>query len=323
MRPGDAAVGAPEQTGGLDAGVDRAVRTGREAPRGRDGLAVVAVGQADRRVGPGRAEVRAAEDGRAVPRAAAGREERARRRVDDDVVDRPAFAHRSPQRPRRASRIALQDERALGGSDEQQGPGGHGCGPPVRPARIRRRVAQGYRDRRGPGDPGSDPDRLEAGVSPPILGHPAITFNTEGSSTPVTSSRRVARVSVAIRRARRRARPRAGRRHASVVRRRPDRAVAGGRRRQRRRCVDRLGLEVVTLRAAWLSETADERLYDAILVGGEVPRRCDVVRAGCAAGATGAGERERRAHGAIAGGRARAVRRRRTRRGTAQAGSRR
>lgn len=35
--------------------------------------------------------------------------------------------------------------------------------------------------------------------------------------------------------------------------------------------LERVGIEVVTLRAAWLSDTADERLYDAILVGGEVP----------------------------------------------------
>lgn len=33
----------------------------------------------------------------------------------------------------------------------------------------------------------------------------------------------------------------------------------------------RLGLEVVTLRSAWLSETTDERLIDAILVAGDAP----------------------------------------------------
>ena len=92
-RPRRAAVVAPEQAGRLDAGVDRAVRRGH-VPDRRDLRAVVAVGQALRRVRPGLAEVVAPEHGRPVPRRAAAGVDRAGRRVPLEVVDRPALAER-------------------------------------------------------------------------------------------------------------------------------------------------------------------------------------------------------------------------------------
>ena len=125
VAPGRPAVGAAEQARRLDAGVDRPVGPGRQAPHGRDGLAVLAVRQADRRVGPGLAQVLAAEDRGSVPGAAAGREDGARARLHDHVVDRPAFARRTADRPVGTVRVALEDERALGGADEEQGAGGH------------------------------------------------------------------------------------------------------------------------------------------------------------------------------------------------------
>ena len=98
VRPGRAVVVAPEEPGRLDAGEDRAVGS-RHVPDGGDRRPVVAVGQAGRRVRPGLAEVVGAPDGRAVPRTPGGGVDRPARRVDADVVDRPALAERAAQRP--------------------------------------------------------------------------------------------------------------------------------------------------------------------------------------------------------------------------------
>src|SRR5471032_3017888 len=85
---------------------------------------VVAVGHALARMRPGRAEVIAPPDRRAVPRAAAAGVQGAGRRIVTEVIDRPAFAQRAAQAPavRAAStgRIAGQDEGALAGADQDQ-----------------------------------------------------------------------------------------------------------------------------------------------------------------------------------------------------------
>lgn len=97
-----------------------------------------------------------------------------------------------------------------------------------------------------------------------------MTFNPKGSSTPLTSSRRAARASVAIRRAddeRILLLPDGTLPTFDVDPAVPWQVVAAVTPSIR----ERVGVEVVTLRAAWVSDTADERLYDSILVGGEVP----------------------------------------------------
>src|SRR5687768_12860584 len=73
VRPGLAAVVAPEQASGLGPGPDRPVGTG-DVPDRRDLRAIVAVGQPFGGMGPGRAEILASEDGRSVPGRSAGGE---------------------------------------------------------------------------------------------------------------------------------------------------------------------------------------------------------------------------------------------------------
>lgn len=89
-------------------------------------------------------------------------------------------------------------------------------------------------------------------------------------SRPLTSSRRLARASVAIRRAdddRVLVLPGNVLPAFDVDPAEPWQVVAGVGPSMR----DQLDLEVITLRTAWWSETTDERLYDAILVAGEAP----------------------------------------------------
>ena len=79
----------------------------------------VTVGQSLGRVRPGLSAVLAAPDRRAVPRAAAPCQDRPARRLDDQVVDRPALAQRPTQRPVLATRVALEEEGTLRRADEE------------------------------------------------------------------------------------------------------------------------------------------------------------------------------------------------------------
>ena len=121
VRPGRAAVVAPEQPGRLDAGEQRAVRGRREAPDRRDRL-----GRRRRRSCPADEWVHVAP--RSSLRQTAGPNHglpaAARMaplaRLDDEVVDRPALAQRPAHGPVATRLVALEDERPLLGPDEQQ-----------------------------------------------------------------------------------------------------------------------------------------------------------------------------------------------------------
>ena len=117
--PGRAAVLAAEEAGGLDPGEQRAIGRRRERPDVPHRLAVVAVGQPGRGMGPGGAVVIAPPDRRAVPRVPGGDEERTGPGLGDDVVDGPAFAQRAAHGPVAPVRVALEDESALLGPDQQ------------------------------------------------------------------------------------------------------------------------------------------------------------------------------------------------------------
>src|SRR5262249_44516406 len=86
---------------------------------------VVPVGEALARLLPGLAEVGGAPDRGAVPLARSGGVDLAPRRIVDGVKDGPSFAVRAPHRPL-AAVVALDEERALAGSDGEQCPG-HRC----------------------------------------------------------------------------------------------------------------------------------------------------------------------------------------------------
>src|SRR5262245_26671133 len=125
VAPGRPAVVAPEQSGWLDAGVQRAAGPAGQAPDGRDllGIGTLAIAQALGRVRPRRPAIPAAPDGRPEPRAATAREDRAARRLEDEVVDRPALAEWSLDGPVATGGVTVDDERALGRTDEQPGLG--------------------------------------------------------------------------------------------------------------------------------------------------------------------------------------------------------
>ena len=101
--PRPAAVVAPEEPRGADAGEHRPMGRG-DVPDGGDLGAVVAIGEALARLGPALAEVVAPEDRRAVPRRTATGIQRAGVGVAADVLDRVALAGRSADRPGPASR---------------------------------------------------------------------------------------------------------------------------------------------------------------------------------------------------------------------------
>ena len=119
QREGLAAVGALEEPGGLGAHQQAAVC--RHDVRDLRELQLVAVGVAEpfARVLPGLAKVCAAPDRRAEPLARGGCVDRSRVAVERRVVDRPALAVRTAHAPV-AAIVALQDEQALAGSDQQQ-----------------------------------------------------------------------------------------------------------------------------------------------------------------------------------------------------------
>src|SRR5262249_61276240 len=85
----------------------------------------VAARQARARVAPGLAEVLAAPHRRAIPLAAAAGQDRARPRLDREVVERPALAQRTADVPAPATRVAVEDEGALAGADEEHDSLGH------------------------------------------------------------------------------------------------------------------------------------------------------------------------------------------------------
>ena len=130
MFPRGATVAAAEQAGGLDAGVDRVVGRG-DIPDGRELGAVVAVREPVAGVGPRRAKVVAAPDGRPVPRAAAPGEQGARAGLEGHVVDRPPLAQRAAKGPLAATGVAVEDEGPLRGADEDHATLGHGDAPVV------------------------------------------------------------------------------------------------------------------------------------------------------------------------------------------------
>src|SRR5262249_50209904 len=132
-RPGLAAVAALEDARHLGAGEHAPVVDGQPRHLRQLQLLVAAVVEALARLVPGLAQVRAAPDAGAVPLARRGGEDRAALRVVDGVVDRPALAEGTAQLPVAAVRVALEDEAALAGSDQQDGlrhrftSGGHHC----------------------------------------------------------------------------------------------------------------------------------------------------------------------------------------------------
>ncbi len=116
VRPGLAAVFAAEQSRRLGAGIERAVGLGHVPDRAHLG-AVRAVVDAAARLRPGGAVVGAAKDGRAVPGvAAAGKESPVR--GANEVVNGPQIAERAARRPCPTRGVALDDEGALLGADE-------------------------------------------------------------------------------------------------------------------------------------------------------------------------------------------------------------
>ena len=112
VRPGLPAVVAPEEAGGLGARPDRPVGAG-DVPDRRDLRTVVAVGQPFRRMGPGRAQVLASEDGRPVPgdppaaRIAPSARSTVRSWIGQPLQSGPRRDHERP------GRIAVEDEGAL------------------------------------------------------------------------------------------------------------------------------------------------------------------------------------------------------------------
>ena len=129
------AVTALEHTRRLCTGEETSVR-GRETGDLRELRAAVgAVVQAFARMRPRLTEVAAPPDGRAVPLARRRCVDRAALRLEDGVVDRPAFAVRAAHVPVATVRT-LGDEESLAGSDQQHrlfhqaasGAGGAGSG---------------------------------------------------------------------------------------------------------------------------------------------------------------------------------------------------
>ena len=117
--PGLAAVVAPEQPGRLDAGVEAARGRGH-APDRLDRLLALEIGETRARMGPARAQILGLPDRRAEPFVAAAAIDRAGLRVGLDVVQGPGLAERAAQLPRPPPGVALEDERALLGSEQDQ-----------------------------------------------------------------------------------------------------------------------------------------------------------------------------------------------------------
>src|SRR6185312_8210125 len=125
QRPGRAAVVALEQAGGLGAGDDAAVRRHQAGHLGEPQLPVLAVAETLARELPRLPQVGAAPDAGAMPLAGGGGVDRARLRVVDRVVDRPAVAERPAHLPVAAGLVALEDEAALACPHEQHHSPGH------------------------------------------------------------------------------------------------------------------------------------------------------------------------------------------------------
>src|SRR5581483_10137933 len=140
QRPRDAAVGALEDARRADARVELPVRRGHRRDL-RDRLVALRLLDPLARPFPGLAEVLAAPDRRAVPFAAGTDVDRSVRGVLDRVVDGPALAEGATGAPAVAV-VAIEDEEALAGADEQRDLG-HGApfrgGPSVSIHADRRR----------------------------------------------------------------------------------------------------------------------------------------------------------------------------------------
>src|SRR6185437_3828342 len=125
QRPGRAAVVALEQAGRLGAGEDATVRRHQAGHLGEPQLPVLAVAETLARELPRLPQVGAAPDAGAMPLAGGGGVDRARLRVVDRVVDRPAVAERPAHLPVAAGLVALEDEAALARPHEQHHSPGH------------------------------------------------------------------------------------------------------------------------------------------------------------------------------------------------------
>ncbi len=122
QRPVLASVATLEDPGCLHADEHAPVLHGERRDLRQLPIAVRLVGEALARLRPRLAEVRAAPDGRAVPLARSGGEDRPRRGVVNGVVHGPRLAERAAQRPVAPSLVALQQEAPLAGSDQYQRP---------------------------------------------------------------------------------------------------------------------------------------------------------------------------------------------------------
>ena len=119
MRPGLTVILADEQARGLDARVEPAMRR-REAPSGAHRLLAFGIGQTVAGMRPCLALVGRFPDCRAEPLIPTRGVDRAGCFIRLHMVDRPGVAERSAQRPGPAVPIALQQERSLLGSEQDQ-----------------------------------------------------------------------------------------------------------------------------------------------------------------------------------------------------------
>ncbi len=122
--PRFAIVVALEQPGRLDPGV-QAGRGGRQAPHRLDRVFPGLVGETRAGVRPGRAQVFGLPHGRAEPGVPAAGVDGPRSLVRDDMVHRPGLAERAAEAPRAPQLVALEDERALLRSEQDQDFVGH------------------------------------------------------------------------------------------------------------------------------------------------------------------------------------------------------
>ncbi len=130
MRPARPAVLAAEEAGGLDAGVERAVRA-RQAPGGLHRVLALRVAKPLARMRPARAAVGGGPDRRAEPLVAAGGVDGTGGRVGDGMVDRPGLAEGAAGRPLAPVR-ALEQEKTFTGTHQHAQLAAHTGSPCMR-----------------------------------------------------------------------------------------------------------------------------------------------------------------------------------------------
>ena len=128
VREGPPAIVAAKQPGRFDARVKPASAR-RDAPDRLDGLLPRLIGEAAAGMRPGRAQVGRGPDRWPEPGIAAAAINRAGRLVGDHMIDRPGLAIGPAHPPGSPFAVALQDEYALAGSQQDQNLVRHRCLP--------------------------------------------------------------------------------------------------------------------------------------------------------------------------------------------------